>query len=85
MTTMAEVLEAARTKQGLSKVAAAKVLGCSEMTYSMWERGVWKPSADKPGRIARIAAFTGLSRGQVVVLLGILEPDEVNRCERKGA
>lgn len=83
MSTMAEVLEGARKQQGLSKVAAAKVLGCSEMTYSMWARGVWTPSVDRPGVIDRLAEFTGLSRGQVVVQLGILKPDEVKRCERK--
>lgn len=83
MSTMAEVLEGARKRQGLSKVAAAKVLGCSEMTYAMWARDVWKPSVDRPGQVDRIAEFTGLSRFQVLGILDVLRPAEVKRCERK--
>lgn len=80
MSTIAEVLESARAKRGLPKTAAAKELGCSEMTYSMWARGVWKPSADRPGVVDRLADFTGLSRIRVLGMLDVLTAAEVRRC-----
>lgn len=83
MSTIAEVLEHARVKRHLPKTTAAKELGCSELTYSMWARGVWQPSVDRPGVIDRLATFTGLSRFDVLGLLGILSPDEVKRCKRR--
>lgn len=83
MTTMAEVLEDARIRQGLPKTEAAKRLGCAELTYSQWAKGYWKPSVSRPGQVDRIAEFTGLSRFKVLALLDVLTPAEVKRCERK--
>lgn len=83
MSTMGEVLEAARKRRGLPKTEAAKMLGCAELTYSMWARNVWRPSVDRPGQVDRIAEFTGLSRFQVLGILDVLRPAEVKRCERK--
>lgn len=85
MATIGEVLEGARVKRGLPKTEAAKMLGCAELTYSMWARGVWKPSLDRPGQVDRLAEFTGLSRFQILGLLKVLTPAEVQRCDRKGA
>jgi hypothetical protein len=81
MSTIAEALESARTKRGLPKTAAAKELGCSEMTYAMWARGVWKPSADRPGVVDHLATFTGFSRFDVLCLLGVLSAAEAKRCK----
>jgi transcriptional regulator with XRE-family HTH domain len=83
MSTIGEVLEGARKRRGLPKTEAAKLLGCAELTYSMWARDVWTPSVDRPGQVDRIAEFTGLSRFQVLGLLKVLSPAEVKRCERK--
>ena len=74
MGTLAAALEEARLERGLSKRAAAADLGCSEMSYAMWAKGVWKPDA---ARAAELAAFTGKDRVEILGLLGVLDDDQV--------
>jgi transcriptional regulator with XRE-family HTH domain len=74
MSTLAAALEEARLRRGLSKRAAAVELGCSEMSYGMWARGVWIPDA---ARAQALAAFTGKDRVEILGLLGLLDEDQV--------
>lgn len=74
--TIAKMLSEARTNQDLTKTRAAERLGVSWMTYDMWERGVWVPTAE---RVEDLAGFTGTSRAVVLGVLGILSEDEVRQ------
>lgn len=67
---MAELLTRTRAQKDVSIREAARALGCTEMTYRMWERGVWTPSAE---RARAIAAWTGLQTQEILAMLGVLD------------
>jgi transcriptional regulator with XRE-family HTH domain len=58
----------------MSKKQAADALGCSRMTYDMWERNVWTPGPEKADALGR---FAGLPRARILGALGVLSAAEV--------
>jgi transcriptional regulator with XRE-family HTH domain len=75
------MLRTARTAKGDSLAKAAAALGCTEMTYSMWERDVWVPKAE---RAQALADYVGQPRAVILGRLGVLSQSEV-RLLTKGA
>jgi transcriptional regulator with XRE-family HTH domain len=73
MNAIAEWLLERREEAGLSQRAAARELGVSPQTYVWWERGAVTPKATAAGALA---AWLGLSKGDVLVALGVLDPGE---------
>ncbi len=73
MNAISELLRERRDDAGLSQRAAAKELGVSPQTYVWWERGAVMP---KPTAAGGLATWLGLSKGDILVALGILEPGE---------
>ena len=57
----------------MSQRAVARELGVSPQTYVWWERGAVTP---KPTSAAALAGWLGISKSDVLIALGILEPDE---------
>lgn len=67
---ISELLTQTRAQMSVSIREAARALGCTEMTYRMWERGVWTPGAE---RARAIAAWTGLKTQDILAMLGVLD------------
>ena len=57
----------------MSSRAAARELGVSPQTYVWWERGAVTP---KPTAAPTLASWLGLTKSDVLVALGVLEPGE---------
>jgi transcriptional regulator with XRE-family HTH domain len=74
---MGQLLKKAREAKGDSQQKAAQALGCTEMTYSMWERGVWVPR-DRD-RLKVIAEYTGERMPVLLGAIGLLEDHEVRK------
>jgi transcriptional regulator with XRE-family HTH domain len=53
---------------------AGEALGVDPMTVKAWESG-WK--VPRPDKADQLAAYLGVSRAEVLGLLGILRPEEV--------
>jgi Helix-turn-helix domain len=70
--TLVEKLRAARG--GRSLKTAGEALGVDPMTVKAWEDG-WK--VPRPDKADPLAAYLGVSRAEVLGLLGILRPEEV--------
>lgn len=70
-TTLGSILRGARGDR--SKRAAAAEIGVSDTLYGMWEDDYRTPS---PRRASELAAFTGLHRAEVLVLLDAITPEE---------
>jgi DNA-binding XRE family transcriptional regulator len=68
-----ELLIERREDAGMSQRAVARELGVSPQTYIWWERGAVMP---KPTWATELAAWLGISKTDVLVAMGILEPDE---------
>lgn len=68
-----ELLVERREEAGISQRAVARVLGVSPQTYVWWERGAVTP---KPAAAGALAQWLGISKADVLVALGILEPGE---------
>ena len=73
MNLIPELLLEQREDVGLSQRAVARRLGVSPQTYVWWERGAVLPKATAA---AALADWLGLTKADVLVALGILEPDE---------
>lgn len=73
MNAISELLRERREDAGLSQRAAARELGVSAQTYVWWERGAVTPRATAAGALS---GWLGLSKGDVLIALGILEPGE---------
>jgi transcriptional regulator with XRE-family HTH domain len=73
MNALSELLLERREDAGMSQRAVARALGVSPQTYVWWERGAVTPKATAAGELA---SWLGLSKGDVLVALGILEPGE---------
>jgi transcriptional regulator with XRE-family HTH domain len=73
MNAIAELLRERREEAGVSQRAVARELGVSPQTYVWWERGAVTPKATAAGDLA---AWLGLTKGDILVALGILEPGE---------
>ena len=73
MNAISELLQERREEAGLSQRAAARELGVSPQTYVWWERGAVTPKATAAGSLG---AWLGLSKGDILVALGVLEPGE---------
>ncbi|MEA2587411.1 MAG: helix-turn-helix protein [Actinomycetota bacterium] len=73
MNALPELLTERREEAGLSQRAVARELGVSPQTYVWWERGAVTPKATAAGELAQ---WLGLSKGDILVALGILEPGE---------
>ena len=73
MNAIAEMLRERREEAALSQRAAARELGVSHQTYVWWERGAVTP---KPTAAAVLARWLGLTKSEILVALGILEPGE---------
>lgn len=70
--TVGEMLREARGDRSMRQ--AAGVLGIEASAYRAWEQDFSKPRADKA---EALASFLRLSKGEVLGLLGILNPEEV--------
>jgi len=57
----------------MSQRAVARELGVSPQTYVWWERGAVMPKATWAGALAD---WLGISKSDVLIALGVLEPDE---------
>jgi transcriptional regulator with XRE-family HTH domain len=68
-----ELLLERREEAGVSQRAVARELGVSPQTYVWWERGAVTP---KPTAAPALAEWLGISKADVLVALGILEPGE---------
>ena len=68
-----ELLAERREEAGISQRAAARELGVSPQTYVWWERGAVTPKATQA---TALAAWLGITRADVLVALGVLEPGE---------
>jgi DNA-binding XRE family transcriptional regulator len=68
-----ELLLERREEIGLSQRAVARELGVSPQTYVWWERGAVTPKATWAGELA---AWLGVTKADVLVAMGILDPDE---------
>jgi transcriptional regulator with XRE-family HTH domain len=73
MNAISELLLERREEAGLSQRAAARELRVSPQTYVWWERGAVTPKATAAGELAD---WLGLTKGDILVALGILEPGE---------
>jgi transcriptional regulator with XRE-family HTH domain len=73
MNAISELLMERREEAGLSQRAVARELGVSPQTYVWWERGAVTPKATAAGELAK---WLGLPKGDILVALGVLEPDE---------
>jgi DNA-binding XRE family transcriptional regulator len=73
MNAISELLVERREEAGMSQRAAARELGVSPQTYVWWERGAVTPKVTAAGDLAQ---WLGLSKGDVLVALGVLEPGE---------
>jgi transcriptional regulator with XRE-family HTH domain len=73
MNAISELLLERREGAALSQRAAARQLGVSPQTYVWWERGAVTPKATAAGELAE---WLGLTKGDILVALGILEPGE---------
>jgi transcriptional regulator with XRE-family HTH domain len=73
MNAIPELLLERREEAALSQRAVARKLGVSPQTYVWWERGAVTPKATAAGELAE---WLGLTKGDILVALGILEPDE---------
>lgn len=73
MNVIPELLLEQREEAGLSQRAVARTLGVSPQTYVWWERGAVLPKATAAGALAE---WLGLTKAEVLVALGILDPDE---------
>ncbi|GAC1367674.1 MAG: hypothetical protein NVSMB32_12740 [Actinomycetota bacterium] len=73
MNVIPELLREQREEAGLSQRAVARELGVSPQTYVWWERGAVLPKATAAGSLAD---WLGLSKAEVLIALGILDPDE---------
>ena len=73
MNVIPELLRERREETGMSSRAAARELGVSPQTYVWWERGAVTPKATAA---ATLASWLGLSKSDVLVALGVLEPGE---------
>lgn len=69
--TIGALLKAARGDRSMRNVA--EELGISDHMYKQWEHDFAAPDWDKATRIAK---FTGTSRAQVLVLMGVLTAEE---------
>jgi transcriptional regulator with XRE-family HTH domain len=76
--TIGELIRQAREDKGQSLRHAAEQLGVSDKIVKAWEWGFVKPDVDK---IATIARYTGETRARVLVLRGVLTPDEGRALE----
>lgn len=70
--TLVEKLRSARG--GRSLKTAGEALGVDPMTVKAWEDG-WK--TPRPDKADQLASYLGISRAEVLGLLGILRPEEV--------
>ena len=75
--TVGQLLKKTREANGDSQQKAAQALGCTEMTYSMWERGVWVPRERQ--RLQAIAKYTGEPMPVLLGAIGLLEDHEVRK------
>jgi transcriptional regulator with XRE-family HTH domain len=73
MNAISELLVERREEAALSQRAVARKLGVSPQTYVWWERGAVTPKATAAGELAE---WLGLTKGDILVALGILEPGE---------
>lgn len=73
MNAIPELLAERREEAGISQRAAARELGVSPQTYVWWERGAVTPKATQA---TTLAGWLGISKADVLVALGILEPGE---------
>jgi DNA-binding XRE family transcriptional regulator len=73
MNAISELLMERREEAALSQRAVARKLGVSPQTYVWWERGAVTPKATAAGELAD---WLGLTKGDILVALGILEPGE---------
>ena len=73
MNVLPELLRERREESGMSSRAAARELGVSPQTYVWWERGAVTP---KSTAASNLASWLGLSKSDVLVALGVLEPGE---------
>jgi transcriptional regulator with XRE-family HTH domain len=73
MNAIPELLLERREEAALSQRAVARKLGVSPQTYVWWERGAVTPKATAAGELAE---WLGLTKGDILVALGILEPGE---------
>ena len=73
MNAIPELLAERREEAGLSQRAVARELGVSPQTYVWWERGAVTPKATWAGSLAE---WLGISKSDVLVALGVLEPGE---------
>ncbi|HEU5001541.1 MAG TPA: helix-turn-helix transcriptional regulator [Actinomycetota bacterium] len=73
MNAIPELLAERRDEAGISQRAAARELGVSPQTYVWWERGAVTPKATQAGPLA---AWLGISKADVLVAMGVLEPGE---------
>jgi DNA-binding XRE family transcriptional regulator len=73
MNALPELLLEHREEAGLSQRAAARELGVSPQTYVWWERGAVTPKATAAGDLAK---WLGISKADVLVAMGILDPGE---------
>lgn len=80
MNAIPELLLERREEAGMSRRAVARELGVSPQTYVWWERGAVTPKATSAGALA---GWLEISKSDVLIALGILEPDErIVRRER---
>lgn len=68
-----ELLMERREEAGVSQRAVARELGVSPQTYVWWERGAVTPKATAA---TALAEWLGISKAEVLMSLGILEPGE---------
>ena len=73
MNAIPELLLERRDEAGVSQRAVARQLGVSPQTYVWWERGAVTPKATAAHALAE---WLGISKADVLVALGILEPGE---------
>jgi transcriptional regulator with XRE-family HTH domain len=73
MNAIPELLFERREEAGWSQRAVARKLGVSPQTYVWWERGAVTPKATAAGELAE---WLGLTKGDILVALGVLEPGE---------
>ena len=55
---------------------AAQALGVDPMTLRAWEEG-WRGKSPRPDKVDALAEYLQASRAEVLGLLGILRPEEV--------